>query len=40
VPARAGDRGDRRVSTPQDVALLDARKALSMFNMLKTPVLG
>ncbi len=28
------------VSTPQDVALLDARKALSMFEMLKTPVLG
>ncbi|MEM9319202.1 MAG: Mrp/NBP35 family ATP-binding protein [Pseudomonadota bacterium] len=28
------------VSTPQDVALLDARKALNMFEMLKTPVLG
>ncbi|MDX5358588.1 MAG: Mrp/NBP35 family ATP-binding protein [Rhodobacterales bacterium] len=28
------------VSTPQDVALLDARKALKMFEMLKTPVLG
>jgi ATP-binding protein involved in chromosome partitioning len=28
------------VSTPQDVALIDARKALSMFNTLKTPVLG
>jgi ATP-binding protein involved in chromosome partitioning len=28
------------VSTPQDVALLDARKALSMFAQLKTPVLG
>ncbi|MCV6584543.1 MAG: Mrp/NBP35 family ATP-binding protein [Marinibacterium sp.] len=28
------------VSTPQDVALLDARKALSMFDTLKTPVLG
>ncbi len=28
------------VSTPQDVALLDARKALSMFEQLKTPVLG
>lgn len=28
------------VSTPQDVALLDARKALDMFNSLKTPVLG
>ncbi|GGE16315.1 ATP-binding protein involved in chromosome partitioning [Gemmobacter megaterium] len=28
------------VSTPQDVALLDARKALKMFDMLKTPVLG
>ncbi|GAA6163130.1 Mrp/NBP35 family ATP-binding protein [Pelagimonas sp. KU-00592-HH] len=28
------------VSTPQDVALLDARKALNMFDNLKTPVLG
>jgi len=28
------------VSTPQDVALLDARKAIDMFNQLKTPVLG
>lgn len=28
------------VSTPQDVALLDARKALDMFNSLGTPVLG
>ena len=28
------------VSTPQDVALLHARKALDMFNTLKTPVLG
>ncbi len=28
------------VSTPQDVALLDARKAIDMFEMLKTPVLG
>lgn len=28
------------VSTPQDVALLDARKALRMFETLKTPVLG
>ncbi len=28
------------VSTPQDVALLDARKALDMFNTLKTPILG
>jgi ATP-binding protein involved in chromosome partitioning len=28
------------VSTPQDVALLDARKALDMFHTLKTPVLG
>ena len=28
------------VSTPQDVALLDARKALHMFETLKTPVLG
>ena len=28
------------VSTPQDVALLDARKAIDMFNKLHTPVLG
>jgi ATP-binding protein involved in chromosome partitioning len=28
------------VSTPQDVALLDARKAIDMFNTLQTPVLG
>ncbi len=28
------------VSTPQDVALIDARKALDMFSTLKTPVLG
>jgi ATP-binding protein involved in chromosome partitioning len=28
------------VSTPQDVALLDARKALNMFATLHTPVLG
>ena len=28
------------VSTPQDVALLDARKALDMFGKLKTPILG
>lgn len=28
------------ISTPQDVALLDARKALDMFKTLHTPVLG
>jgi ATP-binding protein involved in chromosome partitioning len=28
------------VSTPQDVALLDARRALDMFSKLQTPVLG
>lgn len=28
------------VSTPQDVALIDARKAIDMFNTLDTPVLG
>jgi ATP-binding protein involved in chromosome partitioning len=28
------------VSTPQDVALLDARKAIDMFRTLKTPILG
>ncbi|MCC1482356.1 Mrp/NBP35 family ATP-binding protein [Roseibaca sp. Y0-43] len=33
-------RGAVVVSTPQDVALLDARKALRAFETLKTPVLG
>ncbi|SEO44721.1 ATP-binding protein involved in chromosome partitioning [Salinihabitans flavidus] len=28
------------VSTPQDIALLDARKAIDMFNKLGTPILG
>jgi len=28
------------VSTPQDVALLDARKAMDMFSTLKTPIIG
>jgi len=28
------------VSTPQDVALIDARKALDMFDKLETPILG
>jgi len=28
------------VSTPQDVALLDARKAIDMFNKLNTPIFG
>ncbi len=28
------------VSTPQDVALLDARKGIDMFNQLRTPILG
>ncbi|HIP23755.1 MAG TPA: iron-sulfur cluster carrier protein ApbC [Rhodobacteraceae bacterium] len=28
------------VSTPQDVALIDARKAIDMFNKLGTPILG
>ncbi|GLQ34545.1 iron-sulfur cluster carrier protein [Amylibacter marinus] len=28
------------VSTPQDVALLDARKAMNMFERVKTPMLG
>ena len=28
------------VSTPQDVALIDARKGIDMFNQLKVPVLG
>ncbi|MBF9047590.1 P-loop NTPase [Rhodobacterales bacterium LSUCC0031] len=37
---RADVSGAIVVSTPQDVALLDARKALNMFELLKTPVLG
>ncbi len=37
---RAAPTGAIVVSTPQDVALLDARKALDMFSTLKTPVLG
>jgi len=28
------------VSTPQDVALLDARRAIDMFGKLKTPIIG
>ena len=28
------------VSTPQDIALIDARKGIDMFNQLKTPILG
>ena len=28
------------VSTPQDVALLDARKGIDMFNQMKTPIVG
>jgi ATP-binding protein involved in chromosome partitioning len=28
------------VSTPQDVALMDARKGIDMFNQLGTPIIG
>ena len=28
------------VSTPQDVALMDARKGIDMFNQMKTPIIG
>ena len=28
------------VSTPQDVALIDARRAINMFEKLKVPILG
>ncbi len=28
------------VSTPQDLALIDARRAVAMFNQVKTPILG
>jgi ATP-binding protein involved in chromosome partitioning len=28
------------VSTPQDIALLDARKGIDMFNQLHTPIIG
>ena len=37
---RAQPTGALVVSTPQDVALLDARKAMDMFGTLKTPILG
>ena len=37
---RANITGALVVSTPQDVALLDARKAIDMFRKLNTPVLG
>ncbi|MEO0372150.1 MAG: Mrp/NBP35 family ATP-binding protein [Pseudomonadota bacterium] len=37
---RAQPTGAIVVSTPQDVALIDARKAMDMFNTLKTPILG
>ena len=37
---RAEPTGAIVVSTPQDVALLDARKAMDMFRTLKTPILG
>ncbi len=37
---RAQPTGALVVSTPQDMALLDARKAMDMFNTLKTPILG
>jgi ATP-binding protein involved in chromosome partitioning len=37
---RAAPTGALVVSTPQDVALIDARKAMDMFRTLKTPILG
>jgi ATP-binding protein involved in chromosome partitioning len=37
---RAPLNGALVVSTPQDVALLDARKAIDMFKTLNTPILG
>jgi ATP-binding protein involved in chromosome partitioning len=37
---RAPVNGALVVSTPQDVALLDARKAIDMFKTLNTPILG
>ncbi len=37
---RSAPTGALVVSTPQDVALIDARKAMDMFRTLKTPVLG
>src|SRR6056297_1614143 len=37
---RAAPTGAIVVSTPQDVALIDARKAMDMFRTLKTPILG
>ena len=37
---RAKPTGAVVVSTPQDVALLDARKAMDMFNSMDTPIVG
>src|SRR6056297_3016642 len=37
---RAAPTGALVVSTPQHVALIDARKAMDMFRTLKTPILG
>jgi len=40
ISQRAPLRGAVIVSTPQDIALIDARKAISMFEKTKVPVLG
>ena len=37
---RTAINGAIMVSTPQDVALIDARKGIDMFNKTKTPILG
>jgi ATP-binding protein involved in chromosome partitioning len=37
---KAGVTGAIIVSTPQDVALLDARKGIDMFQQLKVPIIG
>jgi ATP-binding protein involved in chromosome partitioning len=40
ISQRAPLRGSVIVSTPQDIALIDARKAIAMFEKTKVPVLG
>jgi ATP-binding protein involved in chromosome partitioning len=40
ISQRAPLRGAVIVSTPQDIALIDARKGLAMFNKTQVPVLG
>ena len=40
VPEPAADDGAVIVSTPQDLSLIDARRAVDLFNKMSVPVLG